>query len=213
MNLGRIIWCVALFFLISALGCSEDSNSVSSQGYSELLDSSFAVGDSSVLEISNFSGEVTVTTGALHVVHVVAEKLVERKGDLDEIEVEMVKLTNGVRVATANPSELNNVSVDLEVTIPTDMRPSLQAGAGDIIYEGQAEGECFFATGAGSITLKLPANVNVEVYLAVGAGAVSVDFPVVGQVKAQVVDGIIGTGADGRIVAQVGAGRITVNSQ
>jgi hypothetical protein len=68
-------------------------------------------------------------------------------------------------------------------------------------------------TGAGIITLRLPADVNVEIYLSVAAGTVRVDFPVVGQVNEHVVDGVIGTGADGRIVAQVGSGRIIVIPQ
>ncbi|MDH3217469.1 MAG: hypothetical protein OEN01_14500 [Candidatus Krumholzibacteria bacterium] len=214
MNLIRAIWSVALLLFISALGCSgDDSISVSSPRYSELSDSSFAVGDSSVLEISNFAGKVDVTSGNPHVVHVVAKKWAGRQGDLDEIEVEMVELQNGVHVGTASPSGLNNVSVDLAVTVPTDLRPNLQAGAGTISYKGRAEGECFFAVSAGSITLRLPADVNVEVYLSVAAGTIRVDFPVTGQIGAHVVDGIIGTGVDGRIVAQVGAGNIIVTSQ
>lgn len=210
---SRAIRVVALLLFVSALGCSDDSTGVSSQKYSERSDSSFAVADSSVLEINNFAGNVTVAPGIPGVIHVVAEKWASRRADLGEIEVEMTELQNGVRVVTSNPSGLTGVSVDVEATAPTDTRPAIQTAAGNIAYEGRAEGECSFATSAGSITLRLPADVNVEVHLSVGAGTIEVGFPVVGQVAAHAVDGTIGTGADGRIVAQVGAGRIVVVSQ
>jgi hypothetical protein len=125
----------------------------------------------------------------------------------------MVETQNGVRVTTANPSGLDHVSVDLEITVPRDTRPTIQIGAGTVSYEGDAEGESRFATGAGTIHLKLPDDVNVQVRLQVGAGSIRVDFPVKGQVSDNVVNGIIGSGADGRIEAQVGAGAIVVSRQ
>jgi hypothetical protein len=213
MNRVRALAGAALLLVISAFGCSDSSTVVSNRVYSERSDSSFAVADSSVLEISNFAGRVNVSSGNPHVVDVVAEKWALRQEDLDKIDLEMLELQNGVSVTTANLLSLSNVSVDLGLTVPTDMRPTIQAGAGDIGYEGLAEGECFFATGAGTITLKLPPGVNVEVHLSVGAGTIRVDFPVVGQVNEHVVNGVIGTGADGRIVAHVGAGTIIVTSQ
>ena len=156
---------------------------------------------------------VTVTPGAANVVDVVAEKWAGREQDLDAIELEMLALQNGVRITATNPLKLNGVWVDVDATIPLDMRPRIEVGAGDIAYRGPAQGETLFATGAGNITLTLPAGVNVEVLLSVGSGTVRVDFPVVGQVNDHVVDGVIGTGADGRIVAQVGAGSIVVESE
>lgn len=213
MSRYRVISSVALFLLILALGCGDNSTSVSSQRYSELSDSSFAVGDSSVLEVDNFAGSVDVLPGNPGVVRVVAKKWAGDAGDLDQIEVEMIAVQNGVRVTTANPSALSNVSVDLEITVPPDTRPTLINGAGKTSYVGRAEGVSRFALGAGSITLKLPADVNVEVYLSIGAGSIDVDFLVDGQVSEHIVDGIIGTGADGRIEAQVGAGAIIVIRQ
>lgn len=213
MKFGRMILGVTVLSLCLALGCSDDSTSVSSQRYSARLDSSFAVGDSSVLEISSFAGEVTVTPGVAGVVQVAAEKWAARQGDLDEITVEMVALQNGVHVEADNPSSLKSVSVDLEVTVPADIRPAIQLAAGSIAYEGLGEGACTFTTAAGTITLKLPADIDAEVYLSVAAGRISIDFPVVGIVKDDLVDGIIGSGADGRIVATVGAGQIIVTSQ
>ena len=105
--------CLSVILFILVLECSDDSNSVSSQRYSKLSDSSFVVSDSSVLEINNFAVKVDVTPGNPDVVHVVAEKWAGQQADLDKIEVELAELQNGVRVRTTNPLGLNNVSVDL----------------------------------------------------------------------------------------------------
>jgi len=210
---GRAARSATLFLCVAALGCSDESVTVTNPRYSAQSDSSFTVADSSALEISNFAGRVIVTPGSPGEVHVTVTRWAERTVDLAGIEVEMVELANGVRITTDNPSHLNGVSVDLEVTVPADTRPVLQNGAGEVSYTGRAEGTCVFGTAAGSITLRLPANVDVEVHLSVGAGTIRVDFPVVGTVEAHLVDGVIGTGADGRITAQVGAGSIVVTPQ
>jgi hypothetical protein len=213
MNFVRVVLSISFLLFLSAHGCSDDSTSVSTPKYSERSDSTFAVGDSSALEIGNFAGKVTVKPANPGFVHVIAEKWAGRIGDLDAIQIEMIELQNGVSISTENPSGLNNVSVDIQATVPIDTRPTVQAGAGEIDYTGQGEGECFFATGAGSITIRLPANVNIEVHLSVGAGTISVDFPIAGTVSKHIVDGIIGTGEDGKIVAQVGSGKIVIISQ
>ena len=203
---------IALLLSPSVMGCGEDST-VPNQRYSQLFGTSFAVGDSSVLEVSNFAGNVDVVPGNPGGVRVAFEKWAGREEDLDQIEVELVKLPNGVRVVSTNPLKLSQVSVDLEITVPPDTRPTLENGAGNIGYEGLAEGLCRFATGAGSITLELPADVNIEVYLATGAGSIHVGFLVIGQGGSHLVEGIIGTGLDGRVEAQTGAGNITLIPQ
>jgi hypothetical protein len=81
------------------------------------------------------------------------------------------------------------------------------------LYEGRGEGQCRFTMAAGTITLKLPTDLNAEIYLSVGAGSIRMDFPVTGQVGDDLIDGIIGTGADGRIEVRVAAGSIIVMRQ
>lgn len=214
MRPHRALWGAALISLLAALGCSDDSKTiVKSPRYTALSDSSFVVMNDGVLEISDFAGSVVVTPGPANAVDVAVEKWAAKQADLDAIDVEMLQLTNGVRVTATNPSQRSSVGVDLDVTIPTDMRPQIEVAGGEIAYRGPAQGESHFGVGGGSITLTLPADVNVEVSLTVGAGSVRVDFPVVGQVTGQSVNGVIGTGADGRIVAQVAAGSIIVESQ
>ena len=209
---GAILF-VALLLLITAMGCDDDPITVSHPKYSALSDSSFAVADSSVLVVNNFAGNVDVLPGAPGVVQVTVTKWARQEGDLGEIGVEMIEMQNGVSITTANPLELTSVSVDLEITVPPDTRPDLKIAAGEMKYEGRAEGQCLFMVAAGSIALQLPADVNVEVYLSVAAGSIQIDFPVDGRVSERVVEGTIGTGVEGYVEAHVASGNISVTRQ
>jgi hypothetical protein len=86
----------------------------------------------------------------------------------------------------------------------------LDTGAGSIRYQGTPQGECRFETRAGSITLTLPVDLNVQVDLEARTGDIDVDFSVDGQVTRREVQGVIGSGAQGTIYAHSGAGNIDV---
>jgi DUF4097 and DUF4098 domain-containing protein YvlB len=86
----------------------------------------------------------------------------------------------------------------------------LDTGAGSISYQGTPQGECRFETGAGNITLALPADLNIQVDLETRVGNIDVDFSVDGQVTRREVQGVIGSGAQGTIYAHSGAGNIDV---
>lgn len=212
MNIKVVIHIIMLILLTLAVGCGSGSDSGSNQGqdFSDILKKNFAVSDSSTFEINNFAGGIDLVTGDAGFIQVLATKRALRAADLGKIEVEMTELGNGVKVVTSSPADVRNISVDLEITVPPDAWLEIKNGAGGISYEGSAQGECHFTTGAGTITLKLPADTNVDVYLAVGAGSVQVDFPVDGQVSENIVEGSIGTGGIGRIEARVGAGKINL---
>ena len=60
---------------------------------------------------------------------------------VEEIEIEMVVTEDSLRVTTTNPMDILQLSVNLEIEVPPDMRQDLGVGAGDLIYEGRAEGE------------------------------------------------------------------------
>jgi hypothetical protein len=176
-------------------------------------DSMFSVSETSVLEVSNFTGKVDIHPGTPGEINVVATKWAGQESDLDQIAIEMVELKNGVRITTTNPLKLNGVSVDLSITAPPDTRPTILSGVGSISYRGSGEGECSFKTAVGSITLELPVNINIEVHLSVAVGSIYIDHPVDGLVSKNVVNGIIGTGADGKLTSQVGTGRIDMIHQ
>jgi hypothetical protein len=208
-----IIAVIIMLVLLSALGCEDEPTATSAERYSETVEGSFAVGDSSTLTIQDFVGSVVVRPGESGLIQVSAVKWAERQEDLEEIDVEMSMMQGSVQILCDNPSDLDNVSVDLEVTTPADTRPTLTIGVGSTRYEGRAEGECHFETGVGSIRLALPADVNVSVQLGVGVGSIEVGFPVIGQVSGTSVNGIIGTGLDGEIDAHVGVGSIVLVPQ
>lgn len=88
---------------------------------------------------------------------------------------------------------------------------ALNTGAGNVDYDGQPRGECTFDTGAGNITLHLPAGINAEVELGTGIGNISLGgFDVVGDTSGTDVGGTIGTGGEATIVADTGVGNITL---
>lgn len=86
----------------------------------------------------------------------------------------------------------------------------LDTGAGSIEYEGTPQGDCRFESGAGSITLKLPAELHVEVDLSTGIGTIHTDYDVAGKVSKGEVWGTIGSGGEGSISAHTGTGSINL---
>jgi hypothetical protein len=86
---------------------------------------------------------------------------------------------------------------------------SLDTGTGGIDYEGQPEGHCRFDTGAGGITLRLPADLEMELDLDTGAGSIDLGgFAVDGHVRRGEVKGRLGDGSQGSITADTGTGGI-----
>jgi DUF4097 and DUF4098 domain-containing protein YvlB len=88
----------------------------------------------------------------------------------------------------------------------------LDTGSGGIDYEGLPQGACRFTTGSGSISLMLPADLQMAVDLQTGSGRIIVDYEVAGRVNASKteVKGVIGSGEDGQITASTGSGSIRV---
>jgi hypothetical protein len=84
----------------------------------------------------------------------------------------------------------------------------LNNGAGVIMYQGTPQGDCRFNSGAGAISLELPAQPNVTLDLKTGVGTIEIKCPVDGQVSKRRVQGVIGTGDDARIEANAGVGGI-----
>lgn len=88
---------------------------------------------------------------------------------------------------------------------------TLSTGAGDVNYEGQPRGECTFNTGAGNITLRLPADLSATLVLDTGIGDISLGgFDVSGDTSGTHVEGTIGAGEQATITADTGVGNITL---
>lgn len=84
----------------------------------------------------------------------------------------------------------------------------LDNGTGVIMYRGAPQGDCRFSSGAGAISLELPARPNVTLDLQTDVGTIGVNCPVDGQVSKRRVQGVLGTGDEARIVANAGVGGI-----
>jgi DUF4097 and DUF4098 domain-containing protein YvlB len=112
----------------------------------------------------------------------------------------------------AGPTEIHCGAGTVDVRRAKDS-VKVSMGAGTINYEGSPVGDCSFKTGAGTIILDLPADLDMEVDLASAIGAVGVEFDVDGQVSLRKVKGTIGDGSEGSIDASTGAGTIVVNRQ
>ncbi len=85
---------------------------------------------------------------------------------------------------------------------------NLDTGTGSITYRGELWDDCRFESGAGSIELRLPVDLDMEVDLGTGAGTIEVGYAVDGIVGKREVKGVIGSGRDGSIYAQTGTGGI-----
>jgi hypothetical protein len=163
--------------------------------------------------VHNFVGGITIQPGPDDTIRVTATKWADSEANLDFIEVRIIEDPCNLSILTTNPSQLNDLAVDLDLIVPEDIRVLLYTGVGGIEYEGRGLGTNSFETGVGSIKLWLPAGVNVEVDLGVGVGGINVDFDVQGQVSNQRIVGVIGSGADGDIQGYTGVGSIHLTRQ
>ena len=88
---------------------------------------------------------------------------------------------------------------------------ALNTGAGNVDYAGQPGGTCTFSTGAGNISLQLPADLNAQIDLNTGIGNISLGgFNVVGDTSGTDVQGTIGSGEGATIEANTGVGNISL---
>jgi hypothetical protein len=86
----------------------------------------------------------------------------------------------------------------------------IETGAGTIDYDGLPTGESRMHTGAGSISIALPREANLQIDLNTGLGRIDTQIDVDGQVSPTKVSGLIGTGADGALTANTGVGAISI---
>jgi DUF4097 and DUF4098 domain-containing protein YvlB len=132
--------------------------------------------------------------------------------------IEVRGLTADVRVDSASGSvEIDDVigAVDAHTASGSiDVHGAkgvvhLDTSSGSIEYHGAPEGDCRFETGSGSITLQLPADLDMGVDLGTGSGSVDVDFPVDNaRITKREVKGVVGNGDKGTIYARTGSGSI-----
>lgn len=86
----------------------------------------------------------------------------------------------------------------------------LGTGVGSVYYRGAPVGRCRLETGAGEISIRLPAEPDVRLDLNTGLGSINVGYDVVGQTSQRNVSGVIGDGSEASIYAGTGLGSISV---
>jgi DUF4097 and DUF4098 domain-containing protein YvlB len=211
----------------------------------------FRVGDAPTVDAQSFAGSITVRRREIGEVRIIVTKRAPSSSALERINVDVYEQEGGVRIRTSHPGiSVGNVSVDLEMSVPSDAEldldtgagkvevtdvegrisahtgagsvevrgaagsVALDTGAGEVDYEGMPRGSCTFSSGAGSITLRLPEDANVEVDLSTGVGNINLgSFDIEGDTSGTDVQGVIGTGEEATIEAHTGVGSITLVSR
>ena len=207
-NHSRLVLLVITSMILMA-GCGDDPTGPDCDNQvSTVEDQSFTVAVVPSIALVNGVGSISVRSGAVDNVRIVATKFAMSEADLDQIDVIMVEQDGQVQVTASQPTGLDNFSVEFEVTAPAASQLDLRTGVGIIDCESRPQEDSHFATGVGSVTLRLPADIEVTLELAVGVGSIDLEFPVNGEVSGNSVRGTIGSGSEATISANVGVGSI-----
>jgi hypothetical protein len=169
----------------------------------------FEAGDSPLLIVETFVGAISISQTSSDSIYVVVTKWAAAEEDLDTIQVDTIQIGREVRVVATNPSDRQNVGVDVEARVPEDSSVDLGAAVGSVLCTGRPRGTWDLGAGVGSIGVVLPVDVNARVDLATGVGRVRVEFDVAGDVSTTRVVGTVGSGAEGEIIARCGVGDIS----
>jgi hypothetical protein len=89
-----------------------------------------------------------------------------------------------------------------------------QTSAGSIRVGGRLRGDCIASSGAGSVTVVLPADARLRLSGKTSAGSIRSDFPVAvrGEFASKSLDGVLGDGAEGSLRIESSAGSLRVLS-
>jgi hypothetical protein len=126
------------------------------------------------LEVLTHSGDVTIRNGGsgsviIHGKIFVGDRWLmgSRQGDVHEIEQHPPIHQDGNHIRIDYVSE-HNISVDYEITVPTETSVRTHSGSGDLIIEG-TRGKVDLQTGSGDVKLR---NLTGEVHVQTGSGDV-----------------------------------------
>jgi DUF4097 and DUF4098 domain-containing protein YvlB len=158
------------------------------------------------LEVLTHSGDVTVRAGGSGSVQIHGKIFVgdhwlfgDRQADVHEIEQNppIRQEGNSIHIDYVNA---RNISVDYEITVPTDTSIRTHSGSGDQIIEG-THGNVEIQTGSGDVKMK---NVNGEIQLQTGSGNIRA-HEISGAVKA-------GTGSGDVELEETGQGDVDLRA-
>lgn len=202
---------LTILFSLTLLGCGDDNGPSTPERVSAVED--FGFGLVPELTVDTFAGDITIVPVPSLGIHVVATKWARSENDLELIQVLHAETDDASQVAALNPSEIDNASVNFEISLPVGRTLDIYTGSGQIAYTGTFAGDGDFRADGGLIVFRIPEGTQIRLDLEVGVGVVTVDFDVDGDVSTRRVSGKIGHGREGVIRASVGFGNIQILKQ
>lgn len=204
-----LLMALGIMLCVTAAGCGDDNpTSIVTLKYSTVDEHAFVVAANPLLRVESFVGSISVHSGVQDTITVVATRRAAREQDLSEIDIILDSNPNELNIRAEQPSGLENVEANFDITVPPGTRVELTSGVGSILYRGRPYELNRFDIGVGSIALYLPSDVNVAVDLTVGVGTIESVFIIEGQATNSSVIGTIGSGDEGEIRASSGVGSI-----
>lgn len=179
----------------------------------ERIEKSFEVGSEPSVSIENFAGAVVIGAGEEGTIRVVATKRAEGTSNLDAIVVEMTAEGSRLEIRTSHPSvsNIHNMSVKLEITVPAGTDLTLRTGAGSVEVSG-VQGSLRVEAGAGSIEIRDAAG---PVSLSAGAGSIDYEGSPAGACQFHAGAGsiVLRLPADASVTVDLSAGLGGVHSE
>lgn len=201
-----------MLLLLGVAGCHDPvgPDDRDDGSYAQVLDQTFVVEGAVVVDVDDFTGNVTWRTGEPGVIRVRATRRASRLAHLERIDVRMTPYEGGLHITAKNPEHVEDVSVDFEITAPPEAVPRIDIGVGNVDYRGPLQGDCHFRTGVGSIRLRVPPDMNVMIELSAAVGAIFLAVPMDDVVSrgGHYVWGRMGSGEDGDVHADTAVGNI-----
>jgi hypothetical protein len=192
--------------LVAALAMLFASTTVFASTPQGTFDRTLQVNGPVDLEVLTHSGDVTVRAGGSGSVQIHGKIFVgdhwlfgDRQADVHEIEQNppIRQDGNNIHIDYVNA---RNISVDYEITVPTDTSIRTHSGSGDQIIEG-THGNVDIQTGSGDVKMR---NVNGEIQLQTGSG----------NIRAHEISGAVkgGTGSGDVELEQTGQGDVDLHA-
>ena len=122
--------------------------------YQDRMERSFEVGPAPEVTIDNFAGRVTVRAGQPGRVDAVVTKRASRSSDLTGTGVGLHETQGGgLQIKAGRPLFAQNVSVDLDLTVPPGTQLKVELGAGEVAVSG-LQAPLHIDLGAGNIQIE-----------------------------------------------------------
>jgi Putative adhesin len=214
MNNTRILRSVRLSSIVLALAVLFASTTVFASTPQGTFDRTLQVSGPVDLEVLTHSGDVTIRAGSSGSVIIHGKIFVgdhwlmgKREGDVHAIEQNPPIRQEGNSIHIDYLTEMHDISVDYEISVPPDTTIRTKSGSGDQTIEG-TRGNADVQTGSGDVKIS---SLTGEVHLQTGSGNVRA-HEISGALHAAAGSGDLEVGETGQgdVELRTGSGNITV---